>query len=176
MSRLPPVPYADWDTEALSVLSIPGKPLPPSNVLGLMANHPDLARAFLTFNFHLLATSTISARIRELAILRIAWRRRSTYEWTQHLRIAAKVGITDAEIQEIRDGTPTLINRAVDELDGDSSLSDETYAELALTMDDRQLMDFVFTVGAYALLAVAFTTFQLELDPGLTAENLDVSK
>jgi len=73
--RIQPLDYAEWDTEALSVLA-PGRRLPPSNVLGLFARHPDLARAFLTFNAHLLGTSTLPPRTRELAILRIAWRRR----------------------------------------------------------------------------------------------------
>jgi hypothetical protein len=34
-------------------------------------------------------------------------------------------------------------------------------------LDRRQLMDLVFTIGAYDLLAMAFNTFGLELDPGL---------
>jgi 4-carboxymuconolactone decarboxylase len=35
------------------------------------------------------------------------------------------------------------------------------------SLDQRQLMDLVFTVGAYDLLAMAFNSFGLELDPGL---------
>jgi AhpD family alkylhydroperoxidase len=166
VSRIQPVPYAEWDTEALSVLA-PGRKLPPNNVLGLLARHPALARAFLTFNAHLLTTSTLPARTRELAILRIAWRRRCRYEWAQHVQIARRAGITDEEIAGIRAGDATLISRAVDELDDDSCLSDETYRELAAELDDRQLMDLVFTIGTYGLLAMAFNTFGVELEPGL---------
>lgn len=166
MSRIQPLPYAEWDIEALSVLS-PGRKLPPNNVLGLLARHPALARAFLTFNAHLLTASTLPARTRELAILRIAWRRRCRYEWAQHVQIARRAGITDEEIAEIRAGAATLISRAVDELDDDSCLSEETYRALAAELDDRQLMDLVFTIGTYGLLAVAFNTFGVELEPGL---------
>lgn len=166
MSRIQPLPYAEWDTEALSVIS-GGRELPPNNVLGLLARHPALARAFLTFNAHLLTASTLPARTRELAILRIAWRRRCRYEWAQHVLIARRAGITDEEIAGIRAGAATLINRAVDELDGDSCLSDETYRALAAELDDRQLMDLVFTIGTYGLLAAAFNTFGVELEPGL---------
>lgn len=174
MTRLPPVPYADWDTDALSVLA-PGYKLPPSNVLGMLANHPALARAFLTFNAHLLSASTVPVRDRELAILRVAWRRRCRYEWAQHVRIARKAGVTDKEIAGIRAGERTLITRAVDELDEDSALSDPTYAELALLYDERQLMDFVFTVGTYGLLAMAFNAFEVELDPGLPDHDFDTA-
>jgi AhpD family alkylhydroperoxidase len=166
VSRIEPVPYAEWDIEALSVLA-PGRKLPPNNVLGLLARHPALARAFLTFNAHLLTTSTLPARTRELAILRVAWRRRCRYEWAQHVQIARRAGITDEEIAGIRAGAATLISRAVDELDEESCLSDETYRALAAELDDRQLMDLVFTIGSYGLLAAAFNTFGVELEPGL---------
>ena len=101
--RIQPLDYAEWDTEALSVLA-PGRRLPPSNVLGLFARHPDLARAFLTFNAHLLGTSTLPPRTRELAILRIAWRRRCRYEWAQHVAIARRAGVTAEEIAQVRSG------------------------------------------------------------------------
>jgi len=164
--RIPPLPYDQWDTEALSAIS-GGRKLPPNNVLGLLAQHPALARAFLTFNVHLLTASALPARTRELAILRIAWRRRCRYEWAQHVLIARRAGVTDEEIAGIRAGEATLISRAVDELDDDSCLSDETYRELAAELDDRQLMDLVFTIGTYGLLAMAFNTFGVELEPGL---------
>jgi 4-carboxymuconolactone decarboxylase len=164
--RIPPLPYDQWDTEALSAIS-GGRKLPPNNVLGLLAQHPALARAFLTFNVHLLAASTLPARTRELAILRIAWRRRCRYEWAQHVLIARRAGVTDEEIAGIRAGDATLISRAVDELDDDSCLSDETYRALAAELDDHQLMDLVFTIGTYGLLAMAFNTFGVELEPGL---------
>ncbi|RAY17060.1 carboxymuconolactone decarboxylase family protein [Actinomadura craniellae] len=173
MTRLPLVPYEEWDTEALSVLA-PGRKLPPSNALGFLANHPPLAKAFLTFNGHLLGrTSSLPVRDRELAILRVAWRRRCAYEWAQHVLIARKAGVTDEEIAAVRAGDDTLINRAVDQLEEDSQLPDSTYSELAEIYDETQLMDFVFTVGAYGLLAVAFNTFGVGLDPGLPDGGFD---
>ena len=39
--------------------------------------------------------------------------------------------------------------RAVDELIGDAMVSDATWQTLAAEFDDQQLMDLVFTVGAY---------------------------
>jgi 4-carboxymuconolactone decarboxylase len=170
--RLPPLPYAEWDTSALSVLA-PGRRLPPSNALGLLARHPALARAFLTFNVHLLSASSLPPRVRELAILRVAWRRRCRYEWAQHVAIARRAGITDDEIAQVRAADSTLISRAVDELDEGSCLSDETYQALAAELDDRQLLDLVFTIGTYALLAMTFNTFGVELDPGLSDENFE---
>jgi AhpD family alkylhydroperoxidase len=176
MNRIPPLPYDEWDTDALASLA-PGRRLPPSNVLGLFARHPELATAFLGYNRYLLGGgSTLSPRTRELAILRVAWRRRCQYEWVQHVLIARKAGVTDEEIDAIRAGKPTAITRAVDELEADSGLSDDTYRALAAELDDRQLMDLVFTVGTYGLLAMVLNTFEVELDPDLPAENFTTTE
>ncbi|MFI0350335.1 carboxymuconolactone decarboxylase family protein [Actinomadura sp. 9N407] len=174
MTRIPPLPRDEWDTEALAPIA-PGRRLPPSNVLGLLARHPALARAFLTFNAHLLGASTLPVRTRELAILRVAWRRRCRYEWAQHVLIAKRAGVTDEEIAGVRTGAATPITTAVDELEEGSNLSDATYRALAADLDDHQLMDLVFTVGTYGLLAMAFNTFEVELDPGLSDEGFDGS-
>jgi len=160
MSRIPPLPYDQWDPDTFSMLTR----LRPNNVLGLLARHPALAKPLLAYNMHLLGTSTLPPKTRELAILRMAHRRNCTYEWTHHQHIAKKAGVTDEEIAEVRAGAPTLINTAVDELDTASRLSDETYQRLAEDLDDHQLMDLVFTIGTYALLAMAFNTFDVQLE------------
>ena len=42
-----------------------------------------------------------------------------------------------------------------------------TWQALAAELDEQQLMDLVFTVGAYDLLAMAFRSFGVELDEDL---------
>ncbi|MCQ9179710.1 carboxymuconolactone decarboxylase family protein [Streptomyces sp. IBSBF 2953] len=166
MTRLRPVPYEEWDGEVLRPLT-GGRTVPPSNALGLLLNHPRLAKAFLPLGAHLLYRSTLPARTRELTILRVAWRHRCRYEWAHHVLIAREAGVTEEEMEEVRQGAGTLLNRAVDELETASRLSDEVYEELAKDMDERQLMDLVFTVGAYRMQAMAYNTFAVELDPGM---------
>jgi 4-carboxymuconolactone decarboxylase len=172
--RISPVPYDDWDHELFSVINHPRK-LPEANVLGILQRHPALARAFLTFNMHL-NTSTLPVRVRELAVMRVAWRRGSRYEWASHVLIGRKAGVTEDEIEEVRTDADTLLNRAVDELDTDSGLSDATYAALAVDLDERQLMDLVFTIGAYTMLTMALNTFGVELDPAISEENFSFPK
>ena len=58
--------------------------------------------------------------------------------------------------------------RAVDELVRDAMIADTTWMVLAESLDRQQLMDLVFTVGAYDLLAMAFRSFGVELDADLT--------
>lgn len=189
--RLGPLPEEQWDDRtraALAALLPPERrnPRGAGNALATLARHPDLAEAFLPFNTRLLLRSTLPPRLRELAILRVARRSGCAYEWAHHARIAAKAGLSAAEIEAAGNGEvigpdgadvsdkPDVVNRvggseldravldAVDELAGGCNLSDRTWSTLAAHLGERQLMDLVFTIGAYLLLAMAFNTFGVE--------------
>ncbi len=147
------------------------------NALGTMAWHPTLAQAFNTFNGHLLYTSTLSDRHRELLVLRVAILRGSEYERRQHVVLAEDVGISTDELDWIAEGPeaagwPPLeraMIRAVDELVSDARVSERTWEALAADLRTEQLMDLVFTVGAYDLLAMAFRSFGVVPDDDLPA-------
>ena len=59
--------------------------------------------------------------------------------------------------------------RAVDDLLSSARVADATWEELAATLDRQQLMDLVFTVGAYDVVAMAFLSFGVEVDDDLAA-------
>jgi alkylhydroperoxidase family enzyme len=188
--RIPPRPAADWDAEVLDALSVlrppgtagpaPGRPAgtrqrPVSNILGIFSWHPALTKGFLAFNNHLFR-STLPARVRELVTVRVTWLRRGEYEWAQHVRMARAAGMSEEEIEAIAEGPDAAVwgpldaalLRSVDEIVADRYIRDETWKQLAEHLDRKQLMDLVFTVGNYDLLAMAFNNFGLELDSGLT--------
>jgi alkylhydroperoxidase family enzyme len=145
------------------------------NGVGAILNHPALAKAFLTFNNHVASASTVSKRIRELLILRIGWLRRSEYEFHQHVVLGRRAGLTDAEIERIEAGPDAAgwdpvdaeLLRAADELHADACIGDETWARLSAHFDTKQLMDIVFAVGCYEVLAMAFKTFGVSFEPGV---------
>jgi len=145
------------------------------NVLGTLAQHPALTRAFHTFTGHVLFASTLSPRERELLVLRVAFLRGSEYEWAQHAVMAGDAGISPEEVERVAAGPDVdgwlplerAMLAAVDELIVDAVISDDTWATLAGELDTQQLMDLVFTVGAYETLAMAFRSFGVELDADL---------
>ena len=151
------------------------KERPASHIMGIFAWHPDLASAFYTFNNHVFH-GTLTERDRELATIRITWLRRAEYEWVQHVRMARRIGLPEEEIDAIMAGPDSpvwgprdaALLRTVDEIAADRYVSDETWKQLSEHLDRKQLMDLVFTAGCYDLLAMAFKTFGLELDPGMT--------
>jgi alkylhydroperoxidase family enzyme len=187
--RIPPRPAEEWDAQvydALSVLDLGPRngqaepaqphagPRPVGNIIATFAWHPALTKGWLTFNNHLFH-STLSDRVCELAETRILWLRRGEYEWNHHANRARAAGVSEEEIEAICEGPDSKVwgpfdaalMRAVDELCFDRYISDATWAKLSEHLDRQQLMDLVFSVGAYELLATAFNTFGLEMDPGM---------
>ena len=154
----------------------PGRPKG-LNALGMFAHHPALTRAFNTFNGHILFATTLTTRQRELLVLRIAHRRRCEYEWLQHVLIGRDAGLDDADIERVvqgpdADGWDDLeraLLAAADELLAEARVHHLTWATLARHLDPRQLLDVVFTVGAYDVVAMAFNTFDVEPDDDLRA-------
>jgi 4-carboxymuconolactone decarboxylase len=172
--RLQPLPADQWDEaveQSLSGMLPPERrnPRDAGTLMSTLARHPKLARAYLRFGGYLLLGSSLPARIREQAILRVAHRRDCAYEWSHHVDIAKEAGLSDAEIAAAKTGeTDDEFDRAVfaavDELDEKSNVSDQTWASLSERLDERQRMDFVFTVGGYIALAMAINTFGVELE------------
>ena len=164
--------------EALAPVA-PTTPRPPGtpkgmNVLGTFAHHPDLAKAYHHFVAHLLRSSTLTDRQRELVILRVGAVRGARYEWAQHVVLGLEAGVTRAEIDAVTAGDVTgldaldaAIVTAVDELLADATVSDATWAVLAGALTEQQLLDVIFTVGGYETLAMAMRACGTPLDDDL---------
>ena len=188
MGRVDPLPPADWPPtmqDALAALrpANPRHAFPPRdpsrpkglNVLGLLAHHPELTTAYHTLVGHILYATTLTAPQRELLVLRVAHLRDAEYEWAQHVVLARDAGLTDEEIERVRAGSgadgwsplQAALLDAADELVRDARVSPDTWSTLRDALDTQQLLDVVFTVGTYDTLAMAFRTFELELDDDL---------
>ena len=186
--RLAPLAPSDWPEAMLGALAAlrPANPrhaFPPPdpnrpkglNVLGTLAHHPELTTAFHTLTGHVLFASTITPRQRELLVLRVAHLRGARYEWAQHVLLAGDAGIEPEEIERVVAGPDAsgwapleaALLRAVDELVTDAEVSDATWTTLSGQLDTQQLMDVVFTVGTYEVLAMALNSFGVELDADL---------
>ena len=188
MTRVPPLPPEEWPAgmkDALAALKPPNPrhPIPPRdpsrpkglNVLGLLAHHPELTTAYHHFNGHVLFGTTITPRQRELLVLRVAHQRGAEYEWAQHVILAGDAGLSAEEIERVREGAgaagwsavDAALLAAADELVHDARIGDATWATLSGALDTQQLLDVIFTVGAYDLLAMALRSFDVELDEDL---------
>ena len=173
--RIEPVPESEWSDEVREVLPRGAGAGRVANVFTTFARHPKLLKRWLVFGNHVLAKSTLSAREREIAILRIGWLCRCEYEWGQHVVIGRRAGLGDDEIRRIAEGPSapgwdpfdvTLLT-AVDELHADSMITDRTWSALSARYDTKQLLDLIFAVGQYTLVSMALNTLGVALDDGI---------
>src|SRR2546421_4690804 len=93
---MPRVPLADFEPVLKKRLEeLWGAP---PNLYRALANHPQLAAAWTEFSKVLRYDTRTPRALRELVILRGAQLIRSEYEWAQHLRMARKAGVREAQI------------------------------------------------------------------------------
>lgn len=146
-------------------------------VLRTFANHPALANAFSPLNVHLLSANTLPVKLRQIAIMRTAWITKATYMWSSHLNTSVRCGLSPDMYAPIQRGaddpyfTPfeSLVVRATDELVVDRELSDASWQGLSAEWDNKQMLDFLFTVGCYAMVAGVMRSTGAERLPDLLA-------
>jgi len=169
--RLAPLDPSEWNDEQRELLTR-GNPPRVLNVFATLARHQDLYRRWLPFANHVLFKSSLPAREREMAILRIGWLCRSGYEFHQHTRIGKASGLSDAEIERLQSKPGTAgwteaeaaLLQAVDDLHGDQFISDATWQRLNNHYDTNQVIDLVFAVGQYTLVSMALNSFGVQIE------------
>lgn len=148
----------------------------PLNIFGVLGNHPDMLKRWLVFATHVLSKNTLTARDRELLILRTGWNCRSRYEWGQHVEIALRCDITVDEIKAVKKGASAsiwspidkLLLIAADELHNEYALSDATWRSLGNHYSNEQVLDLIATVGNYHLVAMFLNSTKVPIDAGIT--------
>ena len=147
----------------------------PLNIFGVLGNHPDMLKRWLVFATHVLSKNTLTARDRELLILRTGWNCRSRYEWGQHVEIALRCDISAEEIKAVKKGASAstwspidkLLLTAADELHNEYALSDATWRDLGKHCSNEQVLDLIATVGNYHLVAMFLNSTKVPIDAGI---------
>lgn len=180
--RIPPLPREEWTEEARDVFGYWEGPTARengsrSNTMLTLAQHPKLAIASLDFGKYVLIETKLTARQRELIVLRIAWRYGSEHQWTHHVLSGRKIGMTEEEFAALQQAEQSsiwtaeeqaLIN-AVDQLCANGQIDDPTWNLLAETNDRRTLMDILYAIGLFTMNAWAFNAMGIELEPDVAS-------
>ncbi|HYW04779.1 MAG TPA: carboxymuconolactone decarboxylase family protein [Gammaproteobacteria bacterium] len=175
--RIPPLTDAELDAPARAALkTVTRRDGSIFNIFRTFARNPEATEAFLAWGNYILSRSSLPARDREILILRTGRLWQAEYEWAQHRRIGLHVGLTEDEIRDLERPQPSgrwsaherALIAAADELCRDAFVSDATWRELARELDERGLMDLVFTVGQYTQVCMILNSFGVPLDEGLT--------
>lgn len=169
--RIAPLPEQEWSDEQRELLTR-GSPARVLNIFKTLVRHPDLYKRWMPFGNHILFKSSLPARDREIAILRVGHLCGSGYEFHQHTRVGKAAGLSDAEIERTKTG-PTAqgwteperaLLQATDELHRDSFIADATWSALTQHYNEKQVIDLVFTVGQYTMVSMALNTFGVQIE------------
>jgi len=172
--RINPIPDSEWVGETRDLLENLKRDGRVYNIFATLAHHPQLLRRWLVFGGHILGKSTLPARDREIAILRMGWLCRAEYEWGHHVAIGKQVGLTDEDISRVAEGPEAVgldpfeatILRAVDELHQNTFISDETWNALTSRYNTQQVLDLIFTAGQYTLVSMVLNSVGVQLEDG----------
>lgn len=125
-------------------------------ILGLMANSSAF-RGLVQVANSLVVHSPVPATDREVVVLHLAARGKVTYEWSEHVILSERAGISDAQRTALQDGGVTDISlfsesqllavALSDEMQDEGGISDSTWSQGWTTWGPQGLMDLVIMIA-----------------------------
>jgi 4-carboxymuconolactone decarboxylase len=179
--RIPPLEQTFWTGDLRALLDPDATGRPIAAIYRTFAQHSALYRPRQELSEYIRIKSTLPARLRELAILRIGALCGSDYEWGAHVPAARAAGLTAADVHRIATtprasspavtlrgwrGQDEMVIRAADELFTSDVVSESVWNSLSTTLDRRQRIDLLITIGGYRMVSMALNTFGVPLEPG----------
>lgn len=176
--RLEPLRPDQCGSKELEVLAalrksigLPDGPLP--ELVATLARHVDLWQAHAAVSVKLYS-GTLTSRDSELSILRVAWLCQAPYLWGQHVSHGKRIAdITSEDMERIIVGSTASWNeherailKATEELHDDAMITDATWATLARTLNEKQLIELPILVGQYHGVAFMQSSLRLRVMPG----------
>jgi len=148
----------------------------PPNLYKALANHPALVAAWTEFSKTLRHDTRTPRALRELVILRGAQLMRSEYEWAQHLAMARKAGVTEAQIQHLpswrtsshfdaREKAALALGEAVTQ----GRVNDAVHAEAMRHFDHHDYVEIALVAAFYAMVGRMLDAMGVELEPEMRA-------
>ncbi|GAA3548600.1 hypothetical protein AFL01nite_23500 [Aeromicrobium flavum] len=136
-----------------------------------LGRHRSLFRWWLAWSGALMLRGRLPRRETELVILRVAHRCDSDYERRHHVRLGGRAGLSDEEMERVRDEQPTgwkpadaVLLEATDQLLAAEDVDDVAWRRLRAYWDERQAIELCLLVGQYRGLATTIRTLGIAPD------------
>ncbi len=146
------------------------------NIFRVLLRRPRFAKGFSDAFGALLAAEALDARLRELAIMRIAWQTGSNYEWTQHWAIARQAGISEEELVGVQGGSGTglfgelerAVFDAVDAVVTGRAVPGNVLSTLKRHLSEDAVLELVAAIGSWTMVSTLLRSLEIPLENGLT--------
>jgi alkylhydroperoxidase family enzyme len=124
----------------------------------------------------------LAAGFRELAILRAGIVGDSRFEYSQHMKVARLVGISEDKLEAIKgwatsdkfDARERAVLATADELVGRNLIEDATFAALKHHFSDEQIMELIYVIALWRMHGLIVRALHLEYDHDTTARMVEV--
>jgi alkylhydroperoxidase family enzyme len=162
MARLPyPEETGDAGIAALAdqIRAERGGRLP--NLNRMLLNIPPVASGWLNFLTAIRQKASLSGKLREHAILRIALVNRADYEYAAHTPFALKEGLSQAKVDALPnwlesdafDDTECAVLAYTDAMTKSVQVSDAVFDAVARRLNTREMTELTATIAAYNLVS-----------------------
>lgn len=145
-----------------------------ANIYRALAHSPNGLRAFSTLGGFIRFKSRLDPRLRELAILMVGYLTRAPYEWSHHVEIGKKFGVSDADIRALMDEAEGRVNaleplaktvlQAAREMTEDLAISTVTFALLRKDLDNERIVDLTLTIAFYNGVVRTLGSLQIDVE------------
>ncbi|HEX2180367.1 MAG TPA: carboxymuconolactone decarboxylase family protein [Actinomycetota bacterium] len=151
-----------------------GLKLPPARALmSLLSRAESIGAPWSRFARALMSDGRLDPQLRELVVLRVAFRRKCAYVLAGHLQIAAHCGLSRERIDaatgaasiEQAGGTGAAVIRAADELVDYGRMAPATRAQLEEFLGHEELIEIAMLAGQYVMVGMLCQTFDLIPEP-----------
>jgi len=145
---------------------------PVLNLFKIMAHSPQVGHRFLQLGTAILLKGVVPPNLRELAILRVGQINQAKYEWTQHVPIALRVGVRQAQIDALSEWeysgefneTEKAILRYTDEETMKIRVTDETFDAVRAVLSEEGIVELTTAIGYYGMVCRILEALQVELE------------
>jgi AhpD family alkylhydroperoxidase len=170
MARLP---YADASNPAIGPLvkRIEGERGKLLNLYGMLLHSPPVAEGWLAFLTAIRQKCSLSARIRELVIMRIAVINGADYEFRAHTPFALAEGITQEQIEALRQGKTDsfdAVEQSVlaysESMTREIHVPDTVFNAVKAHFNDREMVELTATIAAYNLVSRFLEALKIDHD------------
>jgi 4-carboxymuconolactone decarboxylase len=166
------LPYLDDKDASPDVLKLLKDRPVVLNVQRMTANAQRLFVVRSRLSNALFTQITLSAKLRELAILRTAKDCHSVYEWTQHVPAAKHVGVTEEQIAAVENwqgarcfsDIERLVLQFTDEVNANVKASRETLEALKQHLSPGEIIELLIIIGHWRQTASILETTEVDLE------------
>lgn len=124
----------------------------------------------------------LDPQLRELAILRTGIVGDSRFEYSQHMKVARMVNLSEEKLQALKGWTTSdlfspverAVMAATDEIVSRNLVEDATFAKLKKHLSDPQILELFYAIGLWRMHGLITRALHLEYDNDTTARMQEV--